>query len=216
MQVALLRELALERRQQQLGLRHRRLLRHHVRLRDLPALVLLVEDVQQPRLQIHDATRRGNLRPQRSLLDCRQRNVGGQRDVDAFALERLQLSLRLRRLHLPAHAAEHVGHVGDGELPRVQAVDLRVVRRVGDERLRRGLQARRIEVCADDREQSAFLRRGTRLCHAHGGLRGLKTRIALDTARDEIVEVRRTERLPPTARNVAACNQMLAGNDIGR
>ena len=61
-----------------------------------------------------------------------------------------------------------------------------------------------------------FLRRGTRLCHAHRGLRGLKTGIALDTARDEIVEVRRTERLPPLARNVAACNQMLAGNDIGR
>ncbi len=121
-QVALLGELPLQRRQQQPRLRDRRLLRHHVRQRDLPGLVLLLQHAEQLRLDADQPARRRDLAAQRRFLDRRERDVGGEREIDALALERLRPRPARRRPRSPPRAAEHVGHEGDGDLRGVQAV----------------------------------------------------------------------------------------------
>ena len=101
-QIALLGELFLQRRQQQPRLRHRRLLRHHVGQRDLAAVVLPPQDVEQLRLDIDQPPRRRDLAAQRRLLDRGKRDVGGEREVDGLALERLRLGLRFGDFDLRA------------------------------------------------------------------------------------------------------------------
>ena len=66
--MTLLRELFLEIRQQQPGLRNRGLLRRDIRLGNLPLLLLLSQQLQNLGLQTKDATGRRDLSPNPTFL----------------------------------------------------------------------------------------------------------------------------------------------------
>src|SRR5262249_52030908 len=99
-QIALLAERAFERRQQKLRLSERGLLQDHVRKCDLPGFVLPAQDSKEPHLQIDEPPDRRALPAQRSLLDGRERDVGGEREINAFALKHLDIDELVLRLDL--------------------------------------------------------------------------------------------------------------------
>ena len=121
-EVALLGKLLLQRRQQELCLRDRGFLRDHVRQRDLPVVVASSQNTEQFRLQRNEPSGGGDLAAQRRLLDSGKRDIGGQGQIDAFALERLNFDQCVRRLNQPPSAAKNVGHVVYGHLRGMQAV----------------------------------------------------------------------------------------------
>src|SRR6185437_2957234 len=142
--VARLRELVLERRQQCLGLRRLRLLRHQVQL-----LVLRFDDV----------ARRVDLRAQRCFPYRGGDDVRRQREMSGGKLIILIVDQRLQRFELTPVAA--------GDVERVRHVDRRVVqieyRRAGTGLAKGGagnLFARRAQAAVDLRiQQRACLRR---------------------------------------------------------
>ena len=81
------------------------LARDDIGLSDLPAFNLPVQNVEQLRLQLDNPPCRSDLRPQRCLLDGRQCDIRGQREVHAFALKCLQLGLCASRFYLPPNTS---------------------------------------------------------------------------------------------------------------
>ena len=165
-------------------------------------------------LQRNEPAGGGELAAQRGLLDGGERDVGGQGQIDAFALEGLDFDHRVRRLDQPAGAAEHVGHVVDGHLGGMQAVDAGARGGIGGEALGRRLLPAGVEIRQHLRKQSAALSERIGLRDPHGRFRRFELGVADDALLDKTVEVRRAQQFPPALRDVAAVSHPLAGHTV--
>ncbi len=150
--------------------------------------------------------RRRDLSAQRRLLDGGERDVGRQREIDAFALEGLGLGLRLGDFDLPARPAPHVGHVGDADLRGVQAVDARARwRHRWSSVCGRHLLAGRIRSSPSTvRKQRPALRQRIGLGDPHRGLGGLQVRIVGDALLDQVVQMRASGTAPTSCAGTSA------------
>jgi hypothetical protein len=149
-------------------------------------------------------------------LDRGQSDVGGEREIDALALERQCLGLCFQRLDLPARAPPYVERVGDGDLCRVQGEDRSIRGRRRSYRGQRLPLSCRIPVGRHLREQRAALGKRARLGHPHGGFGRLQVGVVGNPQLDEVVEMARPEDLPPARRYIAARNVNPAGRSLVR
>src|SRR5262249_13548782 len=119
-QITLHGELLLQRRQRLLGRRERGLLRRDVDLRHLPSFKLLLEEGQKLFYDFDDLFRRIDLAAYVCLLHGRQCDVRGQRQIGRLECKALRFLDRLQRFDLAHIHAEHVRHIGNRELARLQ------------------------------------------------------------------------------------------------
>ena len=168
------------------------------------------QDLEQLGLELDQPAGRRDLSAQRSFLDGGERDVGGEREIDGFALEGLLLGERLQRFDLAPHPAEHIGDVGDGHLRGMQAEYLRIV---GGRRVSVAIGACwrvGFQFAATCGNKRAALRQRVGLRDPHGGFGRLQVGVVLDPLLDQLVEGTRPEQLPPAARNVGAIEERLA------
>ena len=152
-QVALLRQLLLQRRQRLLDLRQRGLLRHHVGFGNLAGGELGPEQTKEIGRELDDGFRRVDLAPQRSFLHGGEDEVRRQGQVGRFQREALVVGLGLQRLDVPPRAAEYVRRVGHQHLAGKQVENGRKPELAGvvDGTADRGLLPRRRKAAVDGR-----------------------------------------------------------------
>ena len=205
--VALLGELLLQRRQRRAGLGQRRFLGQHVGARGAAQVELAAHHAERVLEDADDVLGGVDLRLQRGEVDRRDHDVGGERQIRRLELEALHLGQRLLRFDLAAHAAEHVGRVGDVERGRGDAVH--------DGRTRLALRRQRGElllalaVGRKRREQRALLGIKVLARLAERCLRGVDVGIGLQGFLDQRVELRRVEERPPFAGDVHGGHEAL-------
>ena len=123
--VALLRKLALQRRQGAARLFQRRLLRQHLDARRAAQVELASHQAEQVGRDPDRLFGGGDLRLQRREIDGGGHDVRGQGQIGRLELEALILYLSSLRFDRPPHAAEDVEGIGDAERGGTYRIDRR-------------------------------------------------------------------------------------------
>ncbi len=209
-QVALLRQLLLQRRQGLLDLGQRRLLRHHVGLGDLAELALAPQQPEHVGLDLDDASRRRDLAAQRGLLHGRAGQVGRQGQIGRLELEALGIRLRRQRLDRAPGAAEHVGRIGHVQLPGEEIERRRVRGTASDGVADRQAAAGSPRNSHRRRETTRPVgRRRSRLATRSAACAACRSGLAASALLDQAVERLGMEQRPPLPRQIEIAHEAL-------